>query len=48
MFSIKTLDKMINKLVCAKARELYTKYLEEGKDLYAEIIKESLPECFEK
>lgn len=42
------LEKLVRKLICARAVELYNRYLNEGKVLYAEAIKESLPECFER
>ncbi len=40
------LAKLIEKMVCNKARELYAKYKAAGKEIYADFIKESLPECF--
>ena len=44
--SLERIAKTIEKLVCVRVRELYIKYKGEGKELYAELVKTSFPECF--
>jgi len=44
--SLERLASKLEKLLCMKVRELYAKYVDAGKDLYAELLKSTFPECF--
>jgi len=47
MVNTRALERLLQNMICAKAKELYAKYKAAGKDLYAEFIRENLGECFE-
>jgi hypothetical protein len=36
----------IERFICMKVREKYAELVAKGKDLYAELLKELIPDCF--
>ena len=44
--SLEVLAKRFEKLVCMRVKVLYTRYLEQGKEIYADIVRDTFPECF--
>lgn len=46
MISTKALEKILRVKICARVRELYEKYLSNGQELLAELVKDSFKECF--